>query len=121
MSRPTMRTMVARQRTAWRWQGLAGVGVSAELPVVRPPAIGGLDDPTQPEGERLLRYPRATFRAAPLDLEVGEVTGDEPVPDGAGVVAAVKMQRADLAEEASAGEGVEGWVRAWRRRCGGRR
>jgi hypothetical protein len=43
-----------------------------------------------------------------LDLEIGEVTNDEPLPDGTGVVATVEVQRADLAEIAGGGEGVEG-------------
>ena len=46
----------------------SSVGVAAELAVVRPPRVRGLDDPAEPQVERLLLARR--LGAAPLDQMV---------------------------------------------------
>jgi hypothetical protein len=55
------------------------VGVTAELPVVGPPAVGRFDDPAQPEAQRLT-LDIGQFGAAALDLELVDADGKEPVP-----------------------------------------
>ena len=85
----------------------AAVGVAAELPVVRPPRVGGFDDPAQPEPDRLLAH-AGDLGAAELDVEVGHPERFESAAHRAGVVAAVEVQHADLAEQAGLVDGVEG-------------
>lgn len=58
----------------------ATVGVAAELPVVRPPRVGGLDDPAQPEPDRLLAD-AGDLGATQLDVEVGHAEGFEAEAD----------------------------------------
>ncbi len=66
----------------------AAVCVSAELSVVRPPRVGGFDDPAESEGE-LVWLARFGFGSSFLDVEIGD---SAVVETGAGlgvVVAAV--------------------------------
>jgi hypothetical protein len=53
---------------------VASVGAATELPVVRPPGVGGFDDPAEPEAQRLLLHP-GDLGAASLDLELVDALG----------------------------------------------
>jgi hypothetical protein len=84
----------------------ASVGVAAELAVVRPPGVRRFDDPPQPESERL-RFHARDLGAAPLDSEVVDAGAAETVADGAGVVAAIEVQGADVIEQTGITDGGE--------------
>src|SRR5215211_6486224 len=83
------------------------VGVAAELAVVGPPRVGGLDDPSHAEAQRLALDARE-LRASALDVEIVEpVPAQLPADDGV-VVAAVEVQGVDVAEQTSGGHGLQG-------------
>jgi hypothetical protein len=67
----------------------ASVGVAAKLPVVRPPGVGGLNDPAQAESDGLL-LDAGDLGAAELDVELGDPVAAETLAYGAGVVAPVE-------------------------------
>lgn len=85
----------------------SSVGVAAELAVVRPPGVGRFDDPSQTEPQRLLLDARQ-LGAAALDLELVDARAAEPVSHGAGVVATIEAQGADLGEQTGVADCVEG-------------
>ena len=72
----------------------APVDVAAQLAVVRPPRVGGLDDPAQPETQRLAARTARSF--ARLDRCVGEPVAGEPIADDWEVVAAIEMHGLDV-------------------------
>src|SRR5687768_5597003 len=76
----------------------APIGVSSELAVVRPPGVGGLDDPPQPQPKRLLLH-SGDLRATALDLEFGDAPGPQSITHRARVIAPVEMQGPDLVEQ----------------------
>src|SRR5947207_1464246 len=80
----------------------APVGVAAELAVVRPPRVGRLDDPSQPEPDGLLAA--LAFGASTLDVEIVESELGELGPDDGVVVAAVELQGVDVGEQAAVGD-----------------
>ena len=53
------------------------VGVAAELPVVREPRVGALDDPAQSQPKRLLRRDGDARLGAALDVEIIETEAGE--------------------------------------------
>lgn len=85
--------------------GLA-VGVAAELSVVRQPRVRRFDDPPLPEPHRLVLA--WFFGAAALDVEIVEAEGCEARAYDRVVVAAVEVQRLDVAEQAGGVDGLDG-------------
>ena len=79
----------AERSVAMAW---AAVGVAAELPVVRPPGVGGLYDPSEPEAQRLPLDARH-LGAAALDLDPVDAGDAEPVPHCGGVVTPRRRRR----------------------------
>jgi hypothetical protein len=78
---------------------VASVGVASELAVVGPPRVGGLDDPSQPESQRLCLA--GFLGAAPLHVEIVDAERGETLADDRVVVAAIEVQRVDVAEQPS--------------------
>jgi hypothetical protein len=85
----------------------APIGVSSELAVVRPPGVGGLDDPPQPQPQRLLLN-SGDLRATALDLELGDAPGPQSITHRARLIAPVEMQGPDLVEQPCGVDGVDG-------------
>src|SRR5215213_11467307 len=108
MSRPTMRTAVASWRAACRWRLRRSVR-TAELPVVRPPCVGGLDDPAQPEREPV-RFPGWGLGAASLDVEIVEPAVVQSGADRGIVVAAIEGDRVDVEVQPGRRDSVQGGV-----------
>lgn len=82
------------------------LGVSAELPVVGPPRVGGFDNPSESEVERL--FLSGVLVPCRLDHVIVDPEAGEPVPDYRVVVVAVGVQCFDIGEEPGGGDRVEG-------------
>ena len=76
---------------------VCSVGAAAELAVVRPPGVGGFDDPAQPESESVW-FTRFGFGASFLDVKIVEAVGVELTPDLGVVVAAIETDSVDVSE-----------------------
>jgi hypothetical protein len=85
----------------------SSVGVAAQLAVVRPPRVSCFDDPAQTETQGLLLH-AGHVGAAPRDLELIDADTVQPAPHRAGVVAAIEVQGADVAEQPAGTDRVEG-------------
>lgn len=86
---------------------VAPVGVPAELSVVREPRVGALDGPSHSEGDGFRFRRGALFAFACTDQVVDTGASDED-PDRLVVVASVEVQRLDVSNESTVGNGVEG-------------
>ena len=82
------------------------VSVAAELAVVRQPAVGGFDDPSQTESHRH-RLVGVAWSAAALDDEIVETRSVQLSPDLGVVVAAVEVHRVDIDEQTMCCDRVE--------------
>jgi hypothetical protein len=104
MRRPMMRTVVARQRAAWRC-GVGGrccgaAGRSSTTTCWWPRRSNAT--PAAAVG-----FDARELGAAPSDLELVDAVVAESVAHGAGVVAPIEMERADVGEQAGIADGDE--------------
>lgn len=82
------------------------VGLATQLPVVREPAVGGFDDPAQPERDRL--WSSVAGLAAALDDMIGQSGSDELSADFGVVVASVEMHGLDFCGPSAGVDRVHG-------------